>query len=297
MSEGTEEAAVRYRGLDTWGTAEILSALWGGQTAAAAACLPALRPLARAVDAAAERLSSGGRLVYVGVGSSGLIAALDASELGATFDWPARRMCLVLPAGLDLSRDQAGAIEDDAEAGAERIDGLGVGRDDVVVGSSASGRSAFTIGALSHARERGALTIAFANVGGSPLASVAAHAVAAETGAEVIAGSTRLGAGTAQKILFNLFSTALMTRLGAVHDNLMINVRPGNKKLRARCAAMVSAVARVEAERAREALDRAGTVKRAVLALSGVPDGEIDARLEAAGGNLRRALSAGENAK
>jgi N-acetylmuramic acid 6-phosphate etherase len=291
MSVGGEKVSTRFRGLDTWATSEILTALWNGQMQAVAACLPALGALAKAVDAAAERLSAGGRLVYVGAGSSGVIAALDATELGATFDWPEARLSIILPAGLDLSKEQAGPAEDDPEAGAARIDADAVSPADVVIAVSASGRSAFTIGALKRAARRGALTIAFANNSGSPLGEAAAHAVVVETGAEVIAGSTRLGAGTAQKVMFNLFSTALMTRLGAIHDNLMINVRADNAKLRQRCAAMVAHIAGVDADRAAEALARHGSVKRAVLALAGVAEDALDACLAAADGVLRKALT------
>lgn len=297
MAGSTEDAAERFRGLDTWKTTEVLSALWSGQLQAVASCLSALGPLAEAVDAAAARLSDGeGRLVYVGAGSSGVIAVLDAVDLGTTFDWPDDRLRMVLPGGLDLSQGLADSAEDDGAAGLERMNHMAIGPHDVVVAVSASGRSAFTVGAIARARELGALTVGFTNMGGSPLAQAARHAVAVETGAEVIAGSTRLGAGTSQKVLFNLFSTALMTRLGAVFDNLMVNVRPANIKLRQRCAAMVARIAGVDAASAAEALQRHGTVKRAALALSGVADSDIDGRLAAAGGVLRRAMTTKDNA-
>jgi N-acetylmuramic acid 6-phosphate etherase len=295
MAGSTEDAAERFRGLDTWKTVEVLSALWNGQLQAVAACLTALGPLGKAVDEAAERLAHpSGRLVYVGAGSSGVIAVLDAIDLGTTFDWPNERLCMVLPGGLDLSQGLADSAEDDGPGGSARMDTLSIGPRDVVVAVSASGRSAFTVGALARSAERGALSIAFTNMAGSPLAMAARHAVAVETGAEVIAGSTRLGAGTSQKVLFNLFSTALMTRLGAVHDNLMVNVRPENIKLRHRCAAMVARIASVDTATAEEALSRHGTVKRAVLGLAGVAEAGIGSRLDAAGGVLRRALTAKE---
>lgn len=297
MAGSTEEAAERFRGLDTWKTTEVLSALWSGQLQAVASCLSSLAPLAEAVDAAAARLADGeGRLVYVGAGSSGVIAVLDAVDLGTTFDWPDGRLRMVLPGGLDLSQGLADSAEDDGAAGSARMNDMAIGPHDVVVAVSASGRSAFTVGALARAGELGALTVGFTNMAGSPLALAARYAVAVETGAEVIAGSTRLGAGTSQKVLFNLFSTALMTRLGAVFDNLMVNVRPANIKLRQRCAAMVARIAGVDAPAAAEALQRYGSVKRAVLGLSGVADGDIDARLAAAGGVLRRAMNAKDHA-
>jgi N-acetylmuramic acid 6-phosphate etherase len=288
--------AARFRGLDAWPTTDVMMALWSGQMQAVAACLPALDSLSETVDLAADRLSRGGRLVYVGVGSSGVIAALDAGELGATFDWPESRTVVVLPAGLDLSKEQAGAAEDDFEAGAARLASHGLSAADVVAAVSASGTSAFTLGAVDEANRQGAFTIAFVNTADSPLARAASRSVIVDTGDEVIAGSTRLGAGTAQKVLFNLFSTAVMVRLGGVHHNLMVNVRAENAKLRARCAAMIAHIAGVDVDRGAEAFARFGSVKRAVLALKGVDPEAIDRRLAAAGGVLRRALKQEENA-
>ncbi|MDD7911751.1 N-acetylmuramic acid 6-phosphate etherase [Pseudovibrio exalbescens] len=293
MSDSTEKAAERFRGLDTWNTTEILSALWDGQMRAISAVLPALEKMAPAVDEAAVRLgSSSGRLIYVGAGSSGVISLLDSLELGSTFDWSDERAVVILPSGLDLSNGMADSVEDEGDVGAARIDDLDVTADDVVVGVSASGRSAFTVQALKRAGERGALTIGFANNTGSPLEAVAHHMIVALTGAEVVAGSTRLGAGTSQKVLFNLFSTTLMTRLGGIHDNLMVNVRPSNAKLRKRCAAMVAQIANTSEEEAADAIARFGSVKRAVLGLAGVAEDAIEARLQAAGGVLRRSLEA-----
>lgn len=292
MAESTEEAGVRFQGLDGWPTAEILTALWNGQMQAVAACLPALPALGTAVDAAARRLSGrNGRLVYVGAGSSGGIAAIDGLELGGTFDWPDARLAVVLAGGLDLNRGLSAGAEDDAGAGREAALERRVGRGDVVVGVSAGGRSPYTVAFLEAAREAGALTVAVSSVADSPLVRAAEHAVVIATGPEVLAGSTRLGAGTAQKVVLNLFSTALMTALGAVHDNLMVNVRPENAKLRARCASIVARIAGVDAVRAGAALARHGDVKRAVLGLAGVAESDINDRLAEAGGNLRRALN------
>ncbi|AWK89493.1 N-acetylmuramic acid 6-phosphate etherase [Azospirillum thermophilum] len=291
MAGSTEDAARRFRGLDGWPATDLLTALWEGQTRALAACLPALPALAAAVEAAADRLSRRtGRLVYVGAGSSGMVAALDGLDLGPTFDWPAERLVLLIAGGLDLSRGLAGAAEDDEGAGRADLETAGAGPDDVVVGVSASGNSAYTVGAVRAARQRGALTLGVASSAGSPLVAAAEHPILVPTGPEVIAGSTRLGAGTAQKVVLNLFSTGVMTALGSVYDNLMINVRPENAKLRRRCAAMVARIAGVDGETAAAALERHGDVRRAVLGLAGVAGTEIDRLLDEAGGNLRRAL-------
>lgn len=292
MAKDTEEAARRFQGLDTWATGEILETLWSSQSRATAACLPVLPVLGQAVDAAAERLSSGnGRLIYTGAGSSGMLAALDASELGPTFGWPSSRLAILLAGGLDLARGLDGGAEDDEGAGRSRIRDIRPGPADVVLGVSASGHSAFTVGSVDEARRHGALTVAISSLAGSPLVQAAEHAVAVLTGAEVLAGSTRLGAGTAQKVILNLFSTAVMVRLGLVFDNLMCNVRPENAKLRQRCAAIISRIASVDEETALKAIDRYGDIKRAVLGLAGLSDAEASAVLSRARGNLRAALS------
>ncbi|MBU8900314.1 N-acetylmuramic acid 6-phosphate etherase [Corallococcus sp. M34] len=292
MVEDTEEMAHRFQGLDSWGTADVLESLWSGQSRAVAACLAVLPGLSAAVDGAVERLArTDGRLVYAGAGSSGVLAALDALELGPTFDWPTARTVTLFAGGLDLTRGFDAAAEDDAASGAERAREARLGPGDVVVGVSASGHSAFTVGVVSEARGRDALTVAVACRPDSPLGRTAAHSLVVPTGAEVIAGSTRLGAGTAQKVVLNLFSSAVMARLGHVFDNLMVDVRPENAKLRQRCVAMVARLANVDGERAAEALAHHGSVKRAVLRLGGWDDGRVDAALARAGGNLRRAMT------
>ena len=196
----------------------------------------------------------------------------------------------MLAGGLDFSRGLDSGTEDDPEAARVRLRDLNCGPADVVIGLSASGSSRFTVAALEEARSAGAVTVAVACNAGSALLAAALHPVLVETGAEVISGSTRLGAGTAQKLILNLFSTALMVRLGAVFDNLMVNVRPENEKLRQRCAAMVSLIAGCGPETAADALARTGSVKLAVLTLAGAEDDEARAALDYSGGNLRKAL-------
>lgn len=291
MAGGTEDAAHRYSRLDVWPAGELMTALWEGQTRALAACAPALPAVAAAVEAAADRLAGGrGRLVYAGAGSSAMVAALDGLDLGPTFDWPAERLVLLIAGGLDLSRGLTGAAEDDEGAGRAEAARVGVAADDVVVGLSASGASAYTVGVLRAAREAGALTMGIASSAGSPLLEAAEHPILTLTGPEVIAGSTRLGAGTAQKVVLNLFSTGVMTALGNVYDNLMVNVRPENAKLRRRCTAMVARIAGVDEASAGAALERHGDVRRAVLGLVGLDGPDIDRLLIESGGNLRRAM-------
>jgi N-acetylmuramic acid 6-phosphate etherase len=278
--------------MDTWGARDLLNTLWGGQMQAVAACLPALSALASTVSAAVRRLGTAqGRLVYVGAGSSGVIATLDALDLGDTFNWPDDRLLILLAGGLDLTRGLAAHLEDDEGRGRQRVREHGIDANDVVIGVSASGTIAFTVGIIDEARQRGALTIGLTSMAESPLAAASEHPIVVATGAEVLAGSTRLGAGTAQKVMLNLFSTAVMTGLGCVYDNMMVNVRPGNDKLRRRCIAMVSRIAGVDGARAAAALQRYGDVKRAVLGLAGIPESRISTLLAGTGDNLRTALA------
>lgn len=290
-AQSTEEAARRFQGLDTWPTGQILEALWASQSRAVAACLSVLPTLQRAVNAAVPRLAAGaGRLVYAGAGSAGMIAALDALELGPTFNWPEQRTAVFLAGGFDLRRGPDAAAEDDAEAGRACVVDVDLGPNDVVLGVSASGGSAYTVAVLDEARKRGGMTVAVTSRAESPLARAAEYAIAVPTGAEVLAGSTRLAAGTAQKVVLNLFSTAVMVGLGFVFDNLMIELRPENAKLRQRQTAIVASIAKVEATQAADALARHGDVRRAVLGLAGMTDDEIESALMRAGGNLRVAL-------
>ncbi len=292
MVAKTELTSERHRGLDAWPVQDVVRALWDGQMGAVASCLPSLDSLSRAVEAAVQRLETGnGRLVYSGAGSAGMIAALDALDLGTTFSWPDDRTLVFMAGGLDLTKGIGSQNEDNANLGIEQIASANVGRDDVVIGVSASGASASTIGTLEEGRRRGALTLAVTSNAASTLAQVAEYTVFTETGAEVIAGSTRLGAGTAQKIVLNLFSTAVMVRLGYVYDNLMIHVRPENTKLRNRCIAIVADIARVSETAAADALTHQGSVERAVLHLAGAADADISTLLERCGGNLRKALA------
>jgi N-acetylmuramic acid 6-phosphate etherase len=290
-ARSAERGSSEFEGLDTWPTAEVLQVLWESQVRAASAVQDALPALQRAVDAAVVRLGQvTGRLVYAGAGSSGMIAALDALELGATFNWPEDRTAVFLAGGFDLRRGPDVTAEDNVVGGRAAARDAVLGPSDVVLGISASGASPYTVAAIDEARARGAMTVAVASRGDSPLVRAADHAVVVATGDEVIAGSTRLAAGTAQKLVLNMFSTAVMIRLGFVYDNLMIEVRPGNAKLRQRRTAIVSAIARVEPAVAAEALERHGDVKRAVLGLAGMSDAEIESALTSAGGNLRTAL-------
>jgi N-acetylmuramic acid 6-phosphate etherase len=288
----TEDVSPRFHDLDAWPTAEAARALYEGQLAAVAAVGPALPAVAAAAEAAAERLGRGdGRLAYVGAGTSGRIGVQDGAELAPTFDWPESRT-LFLMAGGDGALLRAVENAEDAGAdGAGRIAAAGIGPADVVVGLAASGVTPFTVAALVEAGRRGALTIGVGNNPDAPIFSACAHPILVETGTEVLAGSTRMKAGTAQKVVLNLLSTLVMIRLGRVYGGLMVDMRATNAKLRARGARMVADIAGCAEAEAAAALGRAGgELKLAVLIAAGLDPDEARARLDAAGGNLRAAL-------
>lgn len=290
-STSTEDADPRYDGIETWDSAALAEALLGTQRAAAEAAEAAAPDLARAIDAAAGRLAHGGRLIYLGAGTSGRLAVLDAAELKPTFDWPPARAVALMAGGEGALIHAVEGAEDDTAAAAQALDALAVGTTDVVIAVAASGRTPYTLAGLRHAQARGALGIAVTNVPASPLAQQAEIALIAATGAEIIAGSTRMKAGTAQKILLNCLSTGIMVRLGHVWRGRMVEMRPTNAKLRARAERMVADLTGAPPAAAAAALAEGGTTKVAVaMLLLGLDAEAARARLAAAGGNLARAL-------
>ncbi len=235
----TEAISARYRDLDAWSPAEMLQAMWEGQLAAVAAGQAALPAIEAAVTDAVPRLSRGGRLVYVGAGTSGRIGVQDGAELPPTFDWPTDRLLLLMAGGDAAFTRSIENAEDDEADGRARIAAHAIGPDDVVVGIAASGSTPFTVAAIAEAARRGALTVGVANSAGGTLVAAAAHAILVETGTEVIAGSTRMKAGTAQKMVLNLFSSLLMVQMGRVYQGLMVDMQARNEKLRQRAVRML----------------------------------------------------------
>jgi len=247
--------------------------------------------LSMAIDAIVERLRSGGRLIYVGAGSSGAIAALDADECEATFSTePGQVVALV--AGTGLTGAAREAAEDDVTAGAGAVEELGVSDRDAVVGVSASGRTPYVLAALERARAAGAVTVGVVSAHGSELSPVVDHELAVVVGPEVIAGSTRLKAGTAQKLVLNTISTVAMIRLGKTYGDLMVDLRASNAKLEARARRIVRMATGVSDEEAETALVAAGgSAKVAVVALLKEVDADTArAELERAGGDIGSAL-------
>jgi N-acetylmuramic acid 6-phosphate etherase len=285
----TERRLERFRGADRWPTDEALSAMLDHQLGSLMGVRQALPALAAAIEAAAGLLRGGqGRLVYAGAGASGRLAVQDGVELFPTFGWPHYRLLYLIAGGeAALVQSREGA-EDDGDAGRSEVERHGIGPGDVVVGLAASGTTAYTRAAIISARERQALTIGMANNPGAPLLAEAEHGVLLDSGPEFLAGSTRMTAGTAQKIALNLFSTQLMTALGRVHDGLMVNVVASNAKLVERGRTMVQTITGCSRQAAEAAHDEAGhDVKLAVLLIDGLSLDEARQCLAAAQGNLR----------
>jgi N-acetylmuramic acid 6-phosphate etherase len=290
VTEARPAAAADY---DLSSTAELVELMNREDATVASAVGSAKEAIAAAIDGIVSRLARGGRLIYAGAGSSGRIAALDAAECESTFSTePGQVVALVAGAALASPPEQE-AAEDDAEAGAAELGALGVGEADVVVGVSASGRTPYVLGALRAAADAGALTACVVAVPGSELGRLVEHEIAAVVGPEFLAGSTRLKAGTAQKLVLNTISTVSMVRLGKTYGDLMVDVNATNEKLRERVRRIVQQAAGVPAEEADRALTAAeGSAKVAIVSLvAGVDADTARARLDEAGGRIRLAVS------
>ncbi len=289
----TESTDPRYVQIDNWSSLDAISAMAEGQMAAISSVYAARRELAFCTDAAFERLKHGdGRLVYVGAGTSGRVAVQDGVELHPTFGWPWKRLIFAMAGGETALMRAVENAEDDSAAGKQIIIANNIAKNDVIIGVAASGRTPYTMGAIHEAKRRGALTLGFANNAGTPLLLEPDFSVFLDTGMEPIAGSTRMKAGTAQKVALNLFSTALMTRLGGVYNGLMVGMVATNRKLRNRAARIISDITGVETENARDAVNKAaGDIKLGVLIALGIDNiEEAKSILSSADSNLRNAI-------
>jgi len=288
----TEHISPRFVDLDSWSTSDMIAAMYDGQLAACSAVRPALPAINAAVDDAVAALKRGGRLVYVGAGTSGRIAVQDGAELRPTYDWPSDRIVFVMAGGMQAVLQSVEGAEDDEEKAAEAIAEAEVNEHDVVIAVAASGTTPFTIGALRSAATRGAVSIAVANNRGAPLFELARHRILIETGTEVLAGSTRMQAGTAQKIVLNIFSTAVMVKLGRVYRGLMVSMRASNAKLLRRAEVIVSQIVGCAENDAAKFVQRAeGDVKVAVLLGMGWEQTEAIEALLKHDGNLRSVIN------
>jgi len=287
----TERSSPRYSGIDVWEPADVLDAMIEGQFAAVAA-VRAVRPmLERATLAMAARLRHEGRLVYAGAGTSGRLAVQDGAELMPTFSWPEDRLLLLMAGGKDALLQSIEGAEDEVEHAVRLVRRHGLRDADVLIAVAASGTTPFTLACLREAKQRGALTVGIANNPGTPLLGEADHPIWLDTGPEPIAGSTRMKAGTAQRIALNLLSSLLMIQLGHVYDGLMVDVQAVNQKLVRRSEDMLLRITGRDREEVRDALRRAdGSVKLAVMLLHGCEVALATELLDRAGGQLRTAL-------
>lgn len=267
----TETADPNLAEIDRWPTERAVLAMLDGQRQAVDSIDSQTGAIARAAEAAAERLGNAGRLAYAGAGTSGRVGVQDGVELTPTFGWPEERLAFFLAGGDTAMMRAVEGAEDDAEAGRTAVRDAVFGASDVLIGIAASGRTPYTIGALEEARSRGSLTISFSCNPDTPLLDAAEYPILLETGSEAVAGSTRMKAGTAQKAALNLLSTAIMLRQGLVYRGLMVNMRISNAKLLKRGIAMVSEIAGVDDTVAGLALEDAGRdIRTAVLLALGL---------------------------
>jgi len=290
----TETPSTRHPDLDSYATPALLDAFIADQAAAVAAVQAAAPQLATAVDAALPRIRAGGRLLYAGAGTSGRLGVLDSVELYPTFSWPRERAVAIIAGGQGAMFVAVEGAEDDRAQGAAEMAALNPGPNDVALLLAASGGTPYVLGAIEAARAAGALTIGIANNPGAPVALQAEIGVILDTGAEVISGSTRLKAGTAQKIALNTFSSALMVKLNKVYGNLMVDLKATNVKLVKRAVALTVRASGASEADAQVALAQCDHhVKTALVMLKrGVSADEARALLDAAEGSVARALSA-----
>ena len=288
----TETADPRFADVERWPTLSAVEAMLEGQLAAIAALKSQTDSIAAAAEAAAARLRKGGRIVYAGAGTSGRLAVQDGVELVPTYNWPSDRLVFLLAGGTQAMTRSVEGAEDDVETARAELLAAEVGPNDVAIAVAASGRTPYAVTVLEMARGRGALTIAIANNPAAPLLVPADHIIVADTGPEIVAGSTRMKAGTAQKAALNILSTAIMLRCGLVHRGLMVNMRASNEKLRHRARRMVATLADTDEAQAAAALAQADNdLRRAVLVARGLSPKDATDRLAQAGGDLGAALA------
>jgi N-acetylmuramic acid 6-phosphate etherase len=286
----TERHSPRYNAIETWSPGDVLEAMIEGQFAAVAAVRTARPALEEAALAIEPRLRDGGRLAYAGAGTSGRLAVQDGAELMPTFSWPQERLLLLIAGGRDALVQSVEGAEDESEAAIRLVRHCAIEPRDVLISVAASGTTPFTLACLREAKQRGALTIAIANNRDTPLLAEAEHAIWLDTGPEPIAGSTRMKAGTAQRIALNLLSSLVMIRLGRVYRGLMVDLKAVNKKLLRRSEKILLELSGRSREEVHDALRLAeGNVKTALLLLEGCDLGEAARMLDRSGGHLRTA--------
>lgn len=288
----TETPHPKYAELDQYSAGDLVSAFVDDQRGAAEAVFAARTQLAAAVEAAVPRIEAGGRLIYVGAGTSARLGLLDSAELLPTFSWPPERAIALLAGGQTALFKAVEGAEDDREQGGKDVAGTKPTAKDVVIALAASGTTPYVLGAIDEAKKHGALTIGIANNADAPVTRAADIGVTLDTGSEVISGSTRLKAGTAQKIALNTLSSSIMVRLGKVYGNLMVDMTPTNAKLVRRAIALTVRATGCDDDTARRTLEQCEHhIAVAIVAIKrGVDVADAKKRLAAAAGRVRAAL-------
>lgn len=291
----TEEISDSYNDLDVWPSEKTIEAIIQSNRRAVDAVHEALPQITRAAEGLAACLKAGGRLIYIGAGTSGRLAMQDAVELPPTFGF--ENFVVLLAGGNQANKDAKEQAEDDEEAAIREIIEARVQRHDAVIGIAASGRTPYTIAGIKKAREVGAFTVGIANNPDTPLLTESKVGIFLDTGPEVLAGSTRLAAGTSQKIVLNALSTSVLVQLGGAYQNLMVGMRPKNDKLRKRAASMVSLAANVDEIKAREVLEQTNwRVREAIVMLkTGVNAKTAEKLLESSHNRVREAIEKSKN--
>lgn len=292
----TEQRNTRSAEIDTLPTLEMLRVINDEDAGVAPAVAAQLPFIAQAVDGIVDRIRKGGRLIYIGAGTSGRLGVLDASECPPTFNTPPELVVGLIAGGDHALRHAVEHVEDSPNAGADALKAIAVNENDTVVGIAASGRTPFVMGAIAYAREVGALTVGLCNSAEAELSAAVDIPIAVISGPEVVTGSTRMKSGTAQKLVLNMLSTGAMIRLGKTYGNLMVDVQPTNEKLRVRAVRIVAEATGLGTEDARAALTAAnGDVKAAIVsALIGIDADTARERIDAANGRIRTVIEEGQ---
>jgi N-acetylmuramic acid 6-phosphate etherase len=288
----TEEVDPRFADLDGWSLSSAMDAMWEGQLAAVAVIGHALAAITAATEAAQSALGDHGRIVYVGAGTSGRVAVQDGAELMPTFAWPRERVHFIVAGGDSAFVTSIEGAEDDIDDAVRQVNTARLTPHDVVIAVAASGTTPFTVAALQQAGSCGAVTIGVANNPGTALLQSARFPILVETGPELIAGSTRMKAGTAQKVVLNLISSGIMLRFGRVYRGMMVNMQPTNAKLKTRAEVMVAQIAQCDPPEAARSLEQAqGDIKTAILLALGLDRVDAKSILKNCDGNLRHVFA------
>ncbi|TCT39903.1 N-acetylmuramic acid 6-phosphate etherase [Martelella mediterranea] len=295
MKSTTESSSKRYATIEKWPVNDLVDGIIEGQFSAIAAVQSASAVIADAADAICAKLEDGGRIIYAGAGTSGRLATLDAAELPPTYNFPPERAISLMAGGKDAFLVAKEGAEDDRNAAIADLNAVELSNNDVLIGVAASGNTPYVASALEYAEKTGCVTVAIFNNPHGLVGKMAQFSILLPTGAEFVAGSTRMKAGTAQKVALNTLSTAVMIRLGYVYQGLMVEMKPTNAKLHKRAEEMVATLTGCDLVKASAALEAGGrSIKTAtVMVKYGVAAEKAEAMLKHAGGNLRRALEAG----